>query len=180
MDERSDEQLLRAFALGERAALGALAGRHESAMLGLARGLLGGSDALACEAVQESWVRVIRSARGFRGEAAVGTWLYRIVVNRCKDVRAREARAERRRGSDAQRDARHDEGETPGGDAGLRSAMDRLGDGQREVLVLCFGRGLTHREAAAVLGIPEGTVKSRSHGAMQALRRGLGVDGGAV
>ena len=52
----TDEELLSAFVSGEQEALGELARRHESSLLGLAGGLLGGP-ALACDAVQEAWIR---------------------------------------------------------------------------------------------------------------------------
>lgn len=65
--DRSDGDLLRAFAAGETAALGQLAQRYERGLLGLACGLLHGRNELAKEAVQEAWLRVIRFARGFAG-----------------------------------------------------------------------------------------------------------------
>ncbi|MHC4137655.1 MAG: RNA polymerase sigma factor, partial [Planctomycetota bacterium] len=84
----TDEQLLSAFVDGDREALGELARRHEQALLGLARGLLGGQSASALDAVQETWMRVIRYGSSFNGRSTVKTWLYRIAVNRCRDLRA--------------------------------------------------------------------------------------------
>lgn len=173
MEDRSDEWLLQAFAAGGEDALGELARRHEAAMLGVAQGLLG-SEALACEAVQEAWVRVIRGAAGFQGRAAVRTWLYRIVLSRCSEVRAREVRAARRR-----------EGNEPAGEIGidrsrLGRAVEGLPRGHREVVVLCYGRGMSQAEAASVLGVPVGTVKSRMHAAMGRLREALADEAGGV
>lgn len=170
MDERTDEQLLGAFASGEVGALGELARRHEAGMLGVAKGLLG-SESLAAEGVQEAWVRVIRGAKGFGGRAAVGTWLYRIVVSRCAEVRAREARARRRRDGTGRADGIDIDR------AGLACAVARAVDGlsreHRETLVLCYGRGMSQAEAAKVLRVPLGTVKSRMHAAMGRLREAL-------
>lgn len=171
MDERTDERLLRDFTRGDDGALGVLADRHEAGMLGLAKGLLGGSEALGVEAVQDAWVRVIRSASRFRGDAAVRTWLYRVVLSCCAEVRKREARARRRRLVVAP-------GDGGGTDHRLGAAMEGLTDEQRTVMVLCFGRGLSHTEVAAVLGVPVGTVKSRSHAAMERLRAVLGDESG--
>lgn len=173
VDERSDEQLLGAFASGEDGALGELARRHEAGMLGVAKGLLG-SEALACEAVQEAWVRVIRGAKGYRGRAAVRTWLYRIVLSRCSDVRAREARARRRRDPTGPVEVKDMDL------ARLARAVDGLPREHRETLVLCYGRGMSQSEAAGVLRVPLGTVKSRMHAAMGRLREALSDEAGGV
>ncbi|MCH8805838.1 MAG: hypothetical protein IH986_07100, partial [Planctomycetes bacterium] len=75
----SDEQLLERFVKRkDRTALAALAQRHERALLGLAGGLLGGRRELACDAVQETWLRVIRYGESFNGRSSFKTWLYRI------------------------------------------------------------------------------------------------------
>ncbi len=63
----TDEQLLAKFVGGDRAPLGELAQRYERPLLGMAMGLLGGQRSLACDAVQETWLRVIRFAGGFNG-----------------------------------------------------------------------------------------------------------------
>ncbi|MCC5824000.1 MAG: RNA polymerase sigma factor [Phycisphaerales bacterium] len=173
MVERSDEQLLRAFAAGEDAALAELAARHEAGMLGVARGLLGGNDALAREVVQEAWVRVIRGAGRFRADAAARTWLYRIVVTRCADARGREARAHRPRAGENGRD-----GIPPADRVRLAEALAGLSPEHRETVVLCYARGMTQADAAAVLGIPLGTVKSRLHTAMGRLRTALDEEDG--
>ena len=83
----SDEQLLKNFAAGERAALGDLACRYELPLLGLAAGLLDGRRHLALDAVQETWLRVIRFAGNFNGRSSFKTWLYRIAINQCHSLR---------------------------------------------------------------------------------------------
>ncbi len=55
-------------------------------------------------------------------------------------------------------------------DAPLQDAIDRLNDDKRDVVLLCYHRGLTHPLAAEVLQIPVGTLKSRLHAAMRELR----------
>ncbi|HWL95056.1 MAG TPA: sigma factor, partial [Phycisphaerae bacterium] len=84
--DKSDEQLLAEFVAGRKAALGELARRHESSLLGLACGLLGGREDLARDAVQETWMRVVRFAGGFHGRSCFKTWVYRIAVNQCRDI----------------------------------------------------------------------------------------------
>src|SRR5258708_5686403 len=87
--QASDESLLTEFAGGDRAALGGLARRYERALLGLATGLLEGRADMACDAVQETWVRVIRFADKFNGRSSFKTWLYRIAINQCRTVKSR-------------------------------------------------------------------------------------------
>ena len=171
----TDEELLSAFVSGEQEALGELARRHESALLGLAGGLLGGP-ALACDAVQVAWIRVIRHGHSFNGQSSFKTWLYRIAINRCRDLRARS------------RPVRRDEPPaptaTPGGkpdektldrerNASLHQAVDRLSAPKREVVLLCYHEGITLEQAAEILAVPLGTVKSRLHGALEDLRKRL-------
>ena len=166
-DARTDEQLLAALTRGEPEALGALAQRYERSMLGLALGLLGGDRSLAMDAVQDVWVRVIRGAAGFRETSAARTWLYRILVNRCHDLRAARVRTRvmpidpAHRTSEMRAEARDD----------LQLALDSLGPEQRDVLLVCYHDGMTHSLAADALGIPLGTLKSRLHAALTTLRR---------
>ena len=169
----TDEQLLHRFRAGDRAALGTLAERHERELIGLAIGIIGGPAhrETALEAVQEAWLRVIRSARTFRGESTVKTWLYRITINAARDARARAVRHPSA-ADGSQIDPAMD---SPDGDRlmPLRSAIDQLSDDQRLLVLLCYHRSLTHPQAAEVLGIPPGTLKSRLHAALTALRASL-------
>lgn len=173
----SDERLLARFVSGEDDALGELAGRHERAMIGLARGMLW-DESLALEAVQETWVRVIRFGSGYDGRASVKTWLYHILMNRCRDLvrseRARSARERRRALGEVA-------AESPGRlSERVHLAVCELEEPGRETLILCFHRGMTHREAADVLGVPIGTIKSRLHKAIGRLRERLGVEAGEL
>ncbi len=122
--------------------------------------------------MQETWLRVIRHAKGFDGRSSVKTWLYRILVNRAIDMRARRSVIPLNEGEapPAVQLPRDDE------QAGrLAEAMAELPDASRVVLLLCHHRGLTHEQAAEVLDIPVGTLKSRSFAAMRQLRAALGV-----
>ncbi len=170
----SDESLLADFGAGERDALGALASRHERALLGLALGLLGSRE-LAEEAVQEAWVQVVRKAAAFDGRCAVRTWLYRIVINRCRDVAASEqARRTRERAAASGRPVASGPF-SPGDDvrSEVRRAVARLAPSEREAVLLCHHADLTHAQAAEVLGVPPGTLKSRVRRAMSRLESGL-------
>lgn len=179
--ERTDEQLLAAYAAGDRAALGVLADRHEVALLGLARGILG-SRPEALDAVQEAWVRVIRFAGGFKRHSSVKTWLYRIVINECANLHKTRRRDEGRltgSGGSPSGDTGSVEGSpTSGAQAAdefddIRQAVDELDGSKRVVVMLCYSAGVPHELAAEILGLPLGTLKSRLHAALTTLRRRL-------
>lgn len=174
-----DHPLLTRFARGDTQALADLAARHEPALLGLARGLLSGREELAQDAVQDTWLRVVKYSRSFNGHSTVKTWLYRILINRCKTLRAKRlgmtgSAAERRGTMGAL--LRHKAAlptTPPDGDPILRTTLDNLPGHSRLILLLCYHHGLTHDQAAEVLGIPIGTLKSRLHAALQTLRAAL-------
>ncbi|MEM8758508.1 MAG: RNA polymerase sigma factor [Planctomycetota bacterium] len=169
----SDEQLLARFVSGDEAALGELAQRYESAMVGLAAGIVGGPSrdrTAAMDAVQETWVRVIRHGHTYDGRASVKTWMYTILTNVCRDRRRRDA-ARRTRERTRRTVEQHAAAAI---DPRVLEAVADLEEPGRETVVLCFHRGLTHAQAADVLGVPLGTVKSRLHKAMTRLRERLG------
>lgn len=175
----SDERLLADFAAGHRAALGELARRYETALLGLCAGVLGGARDLACDAVQETWIRVIRFASQFDGKSSFKTWLYRIAINQCLSLRrvnARSGCAVRDLGS-----VSHDRSvgiaQLPESTATvsesngvLRAAVELLPAERRDAVLLCYHAGMTHEQAAEILEIPLGTLKSRLHAALADLR----------
>jgi RNA polymerase sigma-70 factor, ECF subfamily len=182
----TDEALLTRFAKGDCAALEILARRLERPMLGLACGLFLGRRDLAADAVQETWVRVIKSAATFRGNSSASTWIYRILINRCHTLRDKHKLADRgchalTRGAtnselatDADRPAsKHAADPTtpdPEDLSTLRTAVATLDESKRELLLLCYHAGLTHPQAAEILSIPVGTLKSRLHSALNELR----------
>jgi len=168
----TDRDLLKRFVeRGDRDALGTLAERHEMHLLGLAKGLLGGDADLALEAVQNAWVKVIRYGASFRDRCAVGTWLYRIVVNQSRDLRRRE----RRRATSEESPPIENPMDTAEAETRARmiGAVGALPDHQREVILLCYHADLTHESAARILDIPIGTLKSRLHAALTSLRGSL-------
>ena len=123
--------------------------------------------------MQEAFISAFRRADAYRGDAAVTTWLHRIVVNACLDRLRRDAGRPRRcpsstcptaRDAHASVDTRLD----------VREALARLPEGQRLALVLVDMHGLSVAEAAAVLEVAEGTVKSRCFRGRDALASLLG------
>lgn len=167
--EPTDESLLRDFVRGRRDALGELARRYERPLLGLARGLLGGRDDLARDAVQDTWLRVIRYGKSFNGTSSVKTWLYRIAINRCRDLRARPSPAPNGPPEGSAAAASQDT-------SSLTHHLSELAPDRRELLLLCYHDGITHQHAAAILELPLGTLKSRLHTALTELRKAMAAE----
>jgi RNA polymerase sigma-70 factor (ECF subfamily) len=157
--ERSDEALLRAHVAGDPTAFDLLVRRHRDRLWAVALRTLGDREE-AADALQDALLSAYRAAGRFRGDAAVTTWLHRIVVNACLD-RARRQQSRRtvplpEAGSQpatpaVDRDTALD----------VRAALARLPADQRAALVLVDIQGYPVAEAAQILGVPEGTVKSR-------------------
>lgn len=175
----ADEELLAEFVRGERAALGELARRYEVRLLGLAVGVLGGQQALAHDAVQETWLRVIRFGGSFNGQSGFKTWLYRIAINQCRSLQKARACRQSAEPFDVlpSEEAGPDQAaQTAERNDALRAAIAKLGNEKCLVLLLCYHEGMTHNQAAEILEIPVGTLKSRLHAALKALRAGLGSE----
>lgn len=171
-----DAELLRQFAAGNARALEELAARHEAGLLGVCKGLLRGRRDLAQEAVQDVWLKVIRSAVSFRGESTVKTWLYTIAINHCRSMMRR---AEMRHGHVSAEGEHAPVLAAAAGDAArnaapisepLARAIAALTGEQQELVSLCYHASLSHSEVAQVLGVPVGTVKSRLNAALTRLR----------
>jgi RNA polymerase sigma-70 factor (ECF subfamily) len=128
-----------------------------------------GDRLLAEDAVQQAFLQAWRAAERFDVEKDPGPWLYAIARRAAVDIYRRERRH------------RHDHEDEPDivvlppSFEGMweawevRSAIDRLSEEEREVIKATHYLGLTHEEAADHLGIPVGTVKSRSHRAHRRL-----------
>lgn len=179
----SDAALLRAVAAGDSAAMAELYDRHAGWLH--ARLTRRCADAeVVREVLQDTFVTVWRSAAGHRGEEA-GGWLWTIAARRLVDARRAHERAARLETAplDTPADETHvGYASTPSaedrvlaaleyGDVG--TALDRISPELREVLRATVVDGLTTRETARLLGIPEGTVKSRAMRARAELRAAL-------
>jgi len=178
-EQRADERaLVQRCQQGDEGAMRQLYLRHAGRLLGLAQRMLG-DRAEAEDVVQECFLRAWRSLDRFRGDAAFGTWLYRIAINLCRD------RARRR----APTPSLLEPGEAwQAPDVLAREQLERalraLPVGYREVLLLHDVMELDHGEIAEVLGVARGTSKSQLHKArlkMRGLLRGTttAVDAGA-
>ncbi len=159
----SDVELIRAHVAGDRDAFAEVVRRHRDRLWAVALRTLGDRDE-AADALQDALLSAFRGAGSFRGEAAVTTWLHRIVVNACLDrVRRQASRPvialpEEGPGEPAEpRDAYAERDVT----LAVEAALARLPIEQRAAIVLVDIQGYSVAEAARVLDVAEGTVKSR-------------------
>jgi RNA polymerase sigma-70 factor (ECF subfamily) len=158
--DEHDRALLAAHAAGDDRAFDQLVRRHRQRMWAVALRTLGDPEE-AADAVQDACLSAFRAAGGFRGDARVSTWLHRIVVNACLDrMRRRAVRPTVPLPATPIADPRDRLSERETG-LDVQRALADLPEEQRLALVLVDLEGLTVDEAAAVLAIPNGTVKSR-------------------
>ncbi len=180
LEDRTDEYLRRQAASGDKAAFTVLVRRHQDSVYGLALRLTGDPE-LAADAAQEALIRAWKALSGFRGDAALSTWLYRITVNTVwtHRRRARRRRAERIEDvlhllppSESHNPVRSLESAELG--TRIRLALERLPQGRRTVVVLKDVYGWSHAEIAEALGISVPATKVRLHRARLQLQSILG------
>lgn len=178
--EGADHDLLDRLRAGDEGAFAALVRRYQPSLLRLACSLVD-NRAVAEEAVQDTWLGVVRGVDRFEGRSSVKTWLFRILANRTRSAASRERRAEV-------------EGSDPVSAAGwfgrsgawgfppsswaeevedrlvaeqlaqrARTCLDRLPDTQRQAVLLRDVEGLSPEEVCATLGISSGNLRVLLH-----------------
>jgi RNA polymerase sigma-70 factor (ECF subfamily) len=158
---------------GDHEAFEALAGASIDRLYAIARRVLRDPD-LAEDAVQECLVRAWRDLRALRDPGRFDAWLYRLLLNACRDEQRRTRRRPVTVGIAAVEVGQADRAlaGVEGRDE-LERGFARLSVDQRMALVLHHYGGLRSSEIASVLGIPEGTALSRIHYAIKAMRVAL-------
>lgn len=195
MDEK---RLIRGLKRKDEKAFSALVLRHQGQIFNVCFRMLGNA-AEAEDIAQDVFVKAFTAIGSFRGDSAIGTWLYRIAVNLCKNrlkylgrrqynstaeisgVPERafsEAGTARTVGEPHARPDQVLEGNRA--ESRIQRALAALDESFRELLVLRDIQGLTYAEVVHITGLAEGTVKSRLHRARAALRRAYDAqEGGA-
>jgi RNA polymerase sigma factor (sigma-70 family) len=155
-------------------AFGELVRRHQSSIRGLLRNLTRNDLALADDLAQEAFIRAYKNIRSFRGEARFSTWLYRIAYNCFREDARRKKELV---GIDESQWQSKIDPHTidPGLKHDLMHALNLLPLHERTAVVLCCQNGLSHDEAARVLDIPLGTVKTNVLRGREKLKRTLAV-----
>ncbi|MGW9477096.1 RNA polymerase sigma factor SigM [Saccharomonospora azurea] len=159
----TDADLIAAHAAGDPHAFNELVRRHRDRMWAVALRTVRDPEE-AADALQDAFISAFRAASDFRAESQVTTWLHRIVVNACLDrVRRRQARP-----TVPLPDTSHQEPAVPRDSVSeretrlvIKDALDQLPEEQRVPIVLVDVEGYSVAETAQMLGIAQGTVKSR-------------------
>ena len=167
---QTDEALAARLVDGDELALRELLRRYERPLAAFLHRQTGGRDVE--DLYQETWLRVVRHAARFDTGRRFSTWLFQIANNLCRDGA--------RRSAVEAKDRTRQQAELPSQGAAGMTALDAKLDAQkrlaqlpeslREVLVLRYFEDLGEREIAEIVGVPPGTVKSRLHAAVRALR----------
>ena len=175
----SDSELVQRFKQGDREAYAEIVRRYQDRVFTHCLKWMGDRE-LAEEVSQDVFLALYRSLARFRGDALLSTWVYRVVVNHCKNRRLYRRRRHMERHEALEGEPREaDEGrsrqladEGPGTDAPLhareakellRNALAQLDEDQRHIVLLRDVQDLSYEEISDILGLPRGTVKSRLH-----------------
>ena len=150
---------------------------HQSRVRLQLRRLAQGDTALADDLAQETFVQAWLHLNEFRGDARLATWLHRIAMTRfLQHVRRPQLPMEwRDPEADDANEPGHDPRATEGLGRDIERALQSLSEIQRLAVVHCFHLDLSHAEAAQVLGLPLGTLKSHLDRARGRLRGLLGA-----
>jgi RNA polymerase sigma-70 factor, ECF subfamily len=182
-----DVELLARLRKGDEDAFVMLVSRYQQPMLRLARSFVP-SQAVAEEAVQDTWMGVVRGVEGFQGRSSFKTWLFRILVNRARSAGSREpsnmsievlpavdpirfdAQGQWADPLDRWTDDVEDRLDAVTWLPVLKAAIDELPPGQRQVLVLRDMEKLSSEETCSVLGISPGNQRILLHRGRSRLR----------
>ena len=170
-DHRVNEsQLIARVIAGDRVAGRALYDTHAPRVYSLAYRMSGDPER-AREFTQDTFIRAFARLSQFRGDAAFSTWLHRIVVTVISNARRSEVRFAREVELD---EANLIEASAPEAEPDLKECIARavknLSEAYRTTLIMHDIEGYTHAEIAGILGVPEGTSKSRLSAARAQLR----------
>lgn len=170
MSAASETELLARARQGDHRAFADLLRQHDPGLRALAFRMVRDAT-LMDDALQEAYVKAYRALPEFRGEAGFGTWIYRIVHNACIDL-MRRTREHAPLSAELAVAGPSPESRVMA-EIDVGKALDALSLDHRAVLVLVDALGFDYGDAAAVLDVPVGTIRSRLARARRAMRRQL-------
>ena len=187
----ADGELIRRYLETEdRGLFAVLVRRHQDKVYAMCTRILG-SPTLAEEVAQDVFVAVFKNLHRFRGDSRFSTWLYRVVVNHCKNKQAHRYRRKEKQHESLDQPKELEGGEVkrelPSSNPGpekaalarerqriLHAGLAELSEEQRTIIVMRDLNGLPYDEIAETLGVAQGTVKSRLHRARGELKNRVG------
>jgi RNA polymerase sigma-70 factor, ECF subfamily len=175
-----DRRLLSRFAAGDEAAFDDLFQKYQDYVYNICLGIVGNPEE-ARDCVQETFLRVYRNAREFRGQASLATWIYRIAVNYCLGQLRKRPRQATEPLEDEMGHERPDPGPSPWTvaerheeEAEIRRIIQTLSPDYRAVLVLRYFQELSYDEIAAVMKWTMPQTKIKLHRARRAFAVAFG------
>lgn len=171
-----DELVVARARRGDQEAFAVIVGHYDRRLRALAFRLLGDRDRMD-DVLQEVYVKAFRSLPRFKGDSALGTWLYRIAYNACLDDLRRRPALAAVEYDEAVADPASGPADIAVRRQDLSAALDRLPPDQRTAVLLVDAYGLDYADAAEVLGVRVGTIGSRLSRARALLRAALGEGG---
>lgn len=185
----TDEQLFRRFRSGDAQAYEALVRRYERPLFGYLNRYLGSAE-LAEDVFQATFLRIYLKGERFTEGRDFRPWLYAIATHQAIDVQRQERRHRHVEHSSCRAaveghsplDTVAARGATPDEQVGdreegsrMHAAVAKLSEVQRRAVQLVYEQGFAYRDAAVLMGVPVGTVKSRLHSALLTLAKVWGV-----
>jgi RNA polymerase sigma-70 factor (ECF subfamily) len=181
ISHKKDEASLNSFQAGNIKGFEDIVSRHQDRVFRLALVFTNDYED-ARDASQEVFLRAFRGLHSWRFESRLSTWLFRLTLNVCREIRRRRMRETEKRKRWLQlvapvvtKKTKPTIAET---DGPLRLLVEKLPERQKEVVVLRVFQDLSVAETAAVLNIPEGTVKSNFFKALENLRSQMNTKNG--
>lgn len=183
MKHLSDQELMKIVQAGDYSPAGEIFDRYSPRIYNFAYRFLKNSEA-AEDATQEVFVKMLKYANQFQGDAKLSTWLFSITANLCRD-HLRKADNKTKESEEtllslpATGEIAADEAMEKRQDAErVREALGLLTPEQREAILLSRYQGLSYAEIAKIAGCSEGAVKTRVFRAMETLKKALSQDAG--
>lgn len=169
-EQRSDQELVAAANAGDASALEGIYFRYRDWVVNLAHRFCGDRD-LALDVLQEVFIYLLKKFPGFELRCEIRSFLYPVVKHLALNARAKAGRFMAGEEGETLFEALEAPRLEATGEEELRAALAKLPEPQRETVVLRFMEGMDLAEIAAALEVPLGTVKSRLHHALEALRK---------
>lgn len=164
------ELITRVVTEDDRDAYGELVRKHQSAVRAFLRQLTHGDAAWADDLAQDSFILAYRKLRDFRGEAAFSSWLLGIAHNQFRNARRRQREIPHETLPQEKNQHEPSHADNTALQQDLGSAVAQLSADEQTALHVCYQQGLSHSEAATLLGWPVGTVKTHLARSKEKLR----------